>query len=203
MAVPRTYLAALAITAVCATVTAASSGTALRRPSPPLPEYGIVPAFTLRDHRGQPLTREDMTGSVWIADFIFTRCAGQCPLMTERMTQLQRQLSGEPDLRLVSFSVDPAHDTPETLAAYARRSGAGPRWRFATGPMDAVRALVQDGFRLGMSEEGTEAEPITHSVRLVLVDRQGRIRGYYDAMEESAVARLTEDARRLLKEPRG
>jgi cytochrome oxidase Cu insertion factor (SCO1/SenC/PrrC family) len=202
MAQPRTYLAALGLVATCAAVTASSSRAVLRRP-PPLPEHGTVPAFSLTDHHGQPLTRERLDGSVWVADFIFTRCAGQCPLLTERMAQLQRQLGGERDLRLVSFSVDPGHDTPEVLAAHARRTGAGPGWWWVTGAPEAIRALIQEGFRLGIREEGTEEEPITHSVRLVLVDRQGRIRGYYDALEAEAVARLADDARQLLREPRG
>ena len=103
-------------------------------------------------------------------------------------------------MQLVSFTVDPDHDTPSVLASYASHYGAQPgRWRFVTGRREAISALAQDGFRLGVGEaEGTPAEPITHSVRLVLIDQQGRLRGYYDATDPEAVNRLTRDVKRLL-----
>jgi len=166
-----------------------------------LPDVGPVPAFSLTDAQGRAVTRLDLAGSVWIADFIFTRCAGQCPLLSGRMARLQEALAGAPGVQLVSFTVDPAYDTPEVLAAYARRYGADAgRWRFLTGEPQAVLALIREGFRLAIAEEGPAEEPITHSIRLVLVDRRGRMRGSYEATDERAMARLQDDARRLLKE---
>lgn len=180
-------------------------GAAVRQPAGvsaavSLPDAGPLPAFALTDQAGAPLTLERLRGSVWIASFVFTRCAGQCPLITSRMAGLQRVLAGEPELHLVSFSVDPAHDTPEILAAYARRLGAWDRWHWATGEPGAVASLARAGFRLGVSEDGTAEEPITHSVRLVLVDRAGHVRGSYDSTEDDAMQRLESDARRLLGE---
>lgn len=164
----------------------------------PLPVYGRVPAFALTDQDGQPVTPAMWQGRVWIADFIFTRCAGQCVMMSSQMTALQRAL---PEVvALVSITVDPDYDTPPVLAAYAARSGADTtRWRFLTGPREAIYALAHDGFRLSVAAEGgTPQEPILHSVRLVLVDGDGQIRGYYDATETDAVARLARDAQQLL-----
>jgi protein SCO1/2 len=185
------------------------------RPSSPLPSYGRLPDFSLMDHHDQPLSRATLAGSVWIADFIFTRCAGQCPLMSAQMARLSEALQDVPEVRFISFSVDPAHDTPERLADYASSYGAGgDRWRFVTeaprageagamaggGGSTSIARLARQGFRLGVSADGTEEEPITHSVRLVLIDQHGSIRGYYDATEAQAVAQLQADARRLARE---
>jgi len=164
-----------------------------------LPDYGALPGFLLTDHRRQPISLEQLSGSVWIANFIFTRCAGQCPMMSAQLAALQRSLTDAPDVQFVSFTVDPEHDTPETLADYATHYAANAhRWRLVTGPKEALYALARAGFRLGVGEDGSAVEPITHSVRFVLVDRAGRIRGYYDATDAEAMRRLEQDARRLL-----
>jgi protein SCO1/2 len=162
---------------------------------------GAVPAFSLLDHHQHPISGNDLVGSVWIADFIFTRCAGQCPIMGTQMAKLRDAFQETPGIRLVSFTVDPAYDTPDILSTYARRYHAQDgRWQFVTGDPQAVMELAREGFRLGASDGGTATEPITHSVRLVLVDQQGAIRGYYDATDAEAVARLEYDARQLVRE---
>ena len=171
----------------------------------PLPDYGLLPDFSLTDHQGHPFRRTETAGSVWIADFIFTRCAGQCPLMSTQMAALTTLFrDGEP-VQFVSLTVDPDYDTPTILAAYAHHyRTTSTRWRFVTGDRDAVVALAQQGFHLAVGEaEGTPAEPITHSVRFVLIDQRGHIRGYYDATDPEAVRRLTRDAKRLLERRRG
>lgn len=163
----------------------------------PLPLYGQVTPFVGLDQDARAMTLEALQGAPWIADFIFTRCAGQCPLMSRRMAALQTALADTP-IRFVSFTVDPEYDTPARLAAYATMYGAHPdRWRFVTTEPVEIQRLSQDVFRLPFVNEGTPEEPITHSVRLVLVDQAGRIRGFYDAMDEEAVARLQDDAKRL------
>ena len=158
-----------------------------------------VPDFTLTDQAGRAVTRASLAGSVWVADFIFTRCAGQCPLMSAQMATLQRAFERVPGVQLVSFSVDPEHDTQPVLAAYAAHYAAQtPRWRFLTGSREAVWRLAREGFQLGVGEGGTPAEPIAHSVRLVLVDQTGLIRGTYDATDTAAVQRLREEVDRLV-----
>ena len=162
------------------------------------PEYGILPDFSLIDQQGRPFRRADLSGAVWIASFIFTRCAGQCPLMSAEMGKLQDAFAQTPTIHLLSISVDPEHDRPEVLAAYAQHYGARPgRWRFVTGSRTEIMTLAQEGFRLSVAEGGSPSEPITHSVRLVLIDARGRIRGYYDATDPSVLSRLVDDARRL------
>ena len=190
-------VAGVFLAAACAT-----TALAVDRLTPP-PDYGPLPEFALTDQAGEPVTRATLQGDVWIADFVFTRCAGQCPMMAVQMTTLQKRFSDATDVRLVSFTVDPAHDTPKVLAAYAHHYGAiAPKWRFLTGDREAIWKLAREGFKLGVSEEGTAAEPIVHSIRLVLVDRQAHVRGYYDATDPMAVERLFHDAHRVRSEGR-
>jgi protein SCO1/2 len=170
-------------------------------PRTPLPVRGAVPTFSLTDQDGHAISHEALVGHVWIADFIFTSCPGQCLLMTDQFNALQRTFAGAEGLRFVSFSVDPSHDTPEVLAAYATRHGADPRWRLLTGEREAIFTLCRDGFGLAVDDaSGTTSEPITHSVRLVLVDRTGRMRGTYDATDAQAMGRLRRDVRQLLED---
>lgn len=172
------------------------------RPEPP-PILGELPAFALVDHQGRAVGREELAGAPWIADLVFTRCALACPRMTAAMARLDRRLP-QAGVRLVSVSIDPAHDTPEVLAAYAARHGASPRWRFLTGDPAAVRALARDGFKLGVDEVPGEADPglaIAHSDRFVLVDAAGRVRGYYDPFDPESLARLERDLSALRDEP--
>src|SRR5262249_41634180 len=144
------------------------------------------------------VTLHDLAGRVWVADFIFTSCGGTCPLMTAKMRKLQDVLP--PAIRLVSITVDPARDPPEILAAYAGEHGAAvERWLFLTGDKQSLYDLCVKGFKLPLDESrGTAAEPIAHSTRFVLVDKQGEIRGYYNGTEEEDLMRLAADAQRLL-----
>ena len=167
-------------------------------PKPATPEYGSVPDFTLTERNNRKVSRQDLAGKVWVADFIFTHCAGVCPVMSSNMRKLQDRLPAE--IHLVSFSVDPGNDTPEVLTEYANRYGADrDRWLFLTGDPEVLQKLSINGFKLALdTTNGTEAEPITHSSRYALVDKEGRIRGYYGTEEPDALDRLVEDAKKLL-----
>lgn len=167
-----------------------------------VPRYGRVPAFSLVDQAGRAISPETFNGRLWIADFIFTRCAGQCPMMTMEMARLGKAFQSEPSVILVSFTVDPRYDTPEVLARYAATSGASSdRWVFLTGEDQAIQRLCQEGFHLAMGAEGPPEELITHSRRMVLVDQRGVIRGYYDAAEAHDLMQLRRDVHRLLRHP--
>ena len=162
-----------------------------------LPSYYPLPDFSLTDQTGRPVALHDLAGKVWVADFIFTNCGGTCPVMTEKMRKLQEALP--PDIYLVSFTVDPTRDTPKVLAAYAEEHSADRgRWLFLTGGKEALYDICVKGFKLPLDTEGgTAAEPIAHSTRFVLVDKQGEIRGYYSGIEEQELKRLAADAKRL------
>jgi protein SCO1/2 len=163
---------------------------------PPLPVYGQVPDFQLTSQTSEPFDRKALDGKVWVADFIFTHCSGPCPRLSAQMRRVQTAVTELPDVRLVSFSVDPERDTPAVLAEYAARYHAQPgRWFFLTGDRKTLDALDRRAFMLG-NVDGT----LEHSTRFVLVDRQGKIRGYYGTDQDDPTARLIVDIRRLARE---
>lgn len=163
-----------------------------------------VPDFSLIERSGRKASLTDLRGKVWIADFIYTQCTDTCPLQTANMAKLQQQWSGEPDLRLVSFSVDPEHDTPQVLARYAKRFNAdAQRWLFLTGNKDQITGLVEDGFHqplaAAQSRQGHKSV-MFHSPRFILVDRAAQIRGSYDSNDRQSMERLKRDMADLLSE---
>jgi protein SCO1/2 len=160
-----------------------------------------LPDFELHNRDGAAVTLTSLRGEPFIAGFIFTRCGGVCPRITEQMIRLQTLVQHPNLLRRVSFTVDPEYDTPEVLAAYARDHGIrDDRWLFLTGDPAGMRSLVHDGFKLAVEKSGTAEEPIVHSTRLVLVDRRGRVRGYYEAFDEEAIGELLSDLRAVMRE---
>ncbi len=159
----------------------------------PLPVLGQVPEFQLVDQAGQPFDSRSLNGHVWVANFIYTTCTGPCPMMSSQMHLVQVSTAGSPDVKLVSFTVDPAHDTPTVLAAYAKHFKYDPsRWHFLTGGMDRLNDIGLRGFKLN-SVDGH----LSHSTRFVLVDRKQRIRGYYLSAEDGFLPRLVHDVRQL------
>src|SRR5262245_11541971 len=165
---------------------------------PELTRFYPLPDFSLTDQTEKTVTLADLKGKVWVADFIFTNCGGTCPMMTEKMLKLQQGLPAQ--IQMVSITVDPDRDTPRALAAYAAEHGATrTRWLFLTGDKQSLYDLCVKGFKLPLDESGgTTAEPIAHSTRFVLVDKQGEIRGYYTGTEEQDLMRLAADAKQLL-----
>ena len=108
-----------------------------------LPDYGQVPAFTMTDSSGRPFQGSALAGKVWIADFIYTSCPAACPMMSSKMSGIHKRLAGQPDVRIVSFSVDPVHDTPAALKQFGSRyGGATDDWIFLTGTPDTVHRLA-------------------------------------------------------------
>jgi cytochrome oxidase Cu insertion factor (SCO1/SenC/PrrC family) len=162
--------------------------------------YGVLPSFELVNQDAQPFGSAQLAGKIWIADFIFTSCPGPCPIISSRMSELQRPLE-KTDIHLVSFTVDPEKDTPEVLRGYAEKLHAQPkRWDFLTGSRAAIYELTRDGFKLAVSDGSDEAGMPVHSTRVVLVDRRGAIRGYYDALAPDTVTKLLADANHLFRE---
>ncbi|MDQ6765650.1 MAG: SCO family protein [Verrucomicrobiota bacterium] len=165
-----------------------------------LESLGTVPPFELINQHGQPFGSAELQGKIWIADFVFTSCKGPCPIISSRMSELQRPLE-KSDVHLVSFTVDPQTDTPAVLLDYSERLHARPgRWDFLTGPAETIYRLTRDGFKLAISDGADELGVPVHSTRAVLVDRRGTIRGYYDITAPDGVTTLLADASHLLRE---
>jgi protein SCO1/2 len=165
-----------------------------------LQKYWTLPDFTLTERHGQPLHLSDLAGKVWVADFFYTTCPGPCPLLTSHLGEVQKALGFNPEVRLVSITVDPETDTAAVLTAYAKKYDAGPNWFFCTGDKQAITSLAHDGFKLPIAEGTPGGGPVTHSTRLVLVDKSGTVRGFYEGATGDGVQALVHDARRLLDE---
>ena len=166
----------------------------------PLPKYWLIPDFKLTERSGVPFDSTSLKGKVWVADFFFASCPGVCLLLTARMAEVHRQFAGEDGVRFVSITTDPVADTPVALQQYAARFQADTRWLFLTGEKDYIWNLCQTGFKLAVAESPKSVEPITHSSRLVLVDKTGTIRGTFEGVGEEGPKRIIEAIRRLLAE---
>lgn len=158
-----------------------------------------VTDFALTERYEQTVTLADLKGKVWVADFFYSSCPGPCPMLSSRLSDVQKAIGADDRVRLVSISTDPEKDTPGVLRQYAEKFQAGERWLFLTGPKAATHDLARNGFKLPFAEDPTAAEPITHSTRLILVDQSGAIRGLYEGAGEEGPDRLLRDLRRLLK----
>lgn len=185
----------------------------VRKLPPPPPVFQTLPDFTLTADDGQPFSRHQLDGKVWVADFVFTRCAGACPLLSQKMEKIQRRTRnlGPSAFQQVSFSVDPENDTPAALYAYARRFHANPRgWHFLTGPMPEVQAAITGAFKIYFGHERPAGQvqkeqdksffDLVHGEQLVVVDQRARIRGYYEA-NDAGIDQLVADVALLVNAP--
>ena len=201
---PPRHLLDRALWAVLAVVLVAvmAAGVLGSRPkTASLPFLGTLPEFSLVERSGRSVGSKDLRGGIWIADFIFTRCSGICPVLSSAMAKLEKRIGTDARVRFVSFSVDPAHDTPEVLRSYAQGYQASPRWLFLTGERAELYKLIQSGFRLAVGDtpegKASEGELVTHSDRMVLVDGALRIRGYYHGTDERDLEALLRDLKSL------
>ncbi len=161
-----------------------------------LPVYKTLDPFTLTNQAGAEVTLEDYKGSIWVADVIFTRCPGPCAEMTRRMKSLQDVLAGQEDVRLVSLTTDPDFDTPEVMRRYALTFDANlDQWDFLTGPKPEMKKvleknLMQTGIEKDEEHRESENDLFIHSTMMVLIDKEGRIRGTFETLKPEALVQL-------------
>lgn len=161
-----------------------------------------VPEFNLIDSRGDVFRSEEMKGKIWVVSFFYSDCPGPCLILNHRIAELQRELEDIP-IRFVSITANPEVDTPEKLAEYASNYEPLPGWHFLTGDAEKITRLAQEGFRVvaGMTNSDPDAEhKIVHSDRLILIDAQGEIRGYYSALDEVKMAMFKRKVKQLVEE---
>ena len=162
--------------------------------APVLWDPEMVGDFQLLDQAGHPVTRESLLGTPWIANFIFTRCNLQCPATCRKIMDLNQRLQNV-EVRLVTITVDPEHDSVPFMAEYASIYQATPdRWIFATGEPENVWQLIREGFKVSAWENvGTQRVPgmeFAHDNHLIHIDSEGRIRGRYDSGSEAELTTL-------------
>jgi protein SCO1/2 len=159
-----------------------------------IPVLHDLPDFSLVRDDGSSLTKKDLLGKVWLASFLFTSCPDVCPAMVGKIQMLQQTLP-EGTLQ-VSVTVDPDRDRPDALARYAKFNHRIPgKWILATGEWQAISDLALKGFYLGGGERKL------HSPRFALVDRLGRLRGYYDSRSGNEMTKVLKDVAEVLAEP--
>lgn len=174
----------------------------ITEPSRIIPVLGTVPEFTLTDQGGKPFGTSDLKGKIYVVDLIFTNCAGTCPMLTVEMANLQKSLKKTTDVHLVSISVDPNNDSPEVLADYAKKYNADLKnWHFLTGKVSTIYTVAKDGFKMSVDSVSDDVmNPILHSERFALVDKQGRIRAFYTGTEPESKGKLLTDIGDLMRE---
>lgn len=170
------------------------------QPPTPMEKLALVPDFKLTDQTGSLFGSENLKGKIWVANFIFTRCKGPCPLISTRMADLHTKLKKtKGGVNLVSFTVDPEYDTPSVLSKYGELLGADPSsWKFLTGNSTDLNTIVVKGLLQPLSKEpdGTPA----HSQRFVIVDGDGWIRGFRNGEDPEVLQKLMVDIGELLRE---
>lgn len=170
-----------------------------------LPVFGIIPNFKLTNQTGDIVTDTDMHGSVWLADIIFTRCAGPCPIMSQKMADMQNSIPNDWPVKFVTLTTDPKFDTPEVLNRYAKRFNAdNNRWHFLTGPMKEISKLAMDGLKLtalpkAASDQTDPNDLFIHATIFVLVDSNGRTRAVFESDDENVSSKIRAAIGKLLQ----
>lgn len=169
--------------------------------------FHSIPNWKLTDENGKDFLGESLKGKIYVADFFFTRCETICPKMSTELTRVQDTFSQNEDVQLASFSVDPTHDTPEMLRVYAKKYDAkAGKWHFLTGTKSQIYPLAIKGYFIPVADASeydkavkTPDETFIHSEKLILVDKEGHIRGFYDGTDKKDVDRLILEIRVLVK----
>lgn len=163
--------------------------------------YHTIPDFSLINQNGEAVTQNDLKGKIYVADFFFVTCPTICPKMTTHMLELQKHFYDIKDFHLVSYTVNPEHDSVEVLKNYAENIRAiDSLWDFVTGPKDEIYELGYKGYMVNAMEDEMAEGGFLHSQWLVLVDKKGRIRGYFDGTSTSETNNLMDAIEILFKE---
>ncbi len=172
----------------------------------PPPVLFPVSDFALTNQAGAVITRSNLLGKVWLADIIFTRCAGPCPEMTRRMAELQSAIPPQAPVAFVTLTTDPLFDTPKVMQAYSRRFGAQPgRWHFLTGTPRQIADLAVQGLKLTVvdKEESKQVDPndlFIHSTIFVVVDKRGQARAVLESDELALKVKALDLIQQLIDE---
>ena len=165
-------------------------------------EVHTIPQFSFVNQNGDSVTLDDLKGKVYVANFFFTSCPSTCPPMMKQLKRVQKQFKGNANFRIISHTVDPKRDTVATLRTYADNHGVKDGfWHLVTGKKKPLYLMARNGYDVA-SLEGQDGSPagFVHSSKVILIDRNQRIRGYYDGTKESQVDELIKDIKFLLEQ---
>ncbi|HET6992569.1 MAG TPA: SCO family protein [Bacteroidia bacterium] len=163
--------------------------------------YHVIPDVQLIAQNGKSFSTSSVKEKITLSDFFFASCQGTCPRMTSQLTRVQAAFPNNPDFKIVSYTVDPARDSAQSLQAYAEHFKADTsQWKFVTGPKKSLYDLARYGFYLPVQPGTGDSEDFIHSDQLILSDRNMHIRGYYSGTDSAAVDSLISDIKILLQE---
>jgi protein SCO1 len=164
--------------------------------------YQTIPAFTFVNQYGDSTGSKNLQNDIYVADFFFTSCPSICPIMQRNMLNVYKAFKDSADVKIVSFTIDPRHDTVPVLKKYADKLGVtGNTWWFLRGDKDKVYDMAAKNFLVSVSQDSTVAGGYVHQGYFVLVDKQKRVRGAYDGTNMQQVNQLIEDIKTLKAEP--
>jgi len=163
-----------------------------------------IGSFSFTDQTNQAYGLKDVKGKVFVAEYFFTNCGTICPKMTAQMERVQQRFNGNNELKILSFTVDPTNDTVARMAEYAKLHKANNKqWHFLTGTQEELYRIARRYFFIlkpaEVKNQGDVGSDFIHTNNFVLVDKQQRIRGYYDGTSEKEVDQLMKDIERLLE----
>ncbi|MCF2443506.1 SCO family protein [Dyadobacter sp. CY345] len=163
--------------------------------------YPVIPDFSFTNQDGQTVTQSDFANQVYVADFFFVTCPTICPIMKKNMLTVYKEFKDNPDVKILSHTIDPEHDTPDVLKKYATDLGVtGSMWQFVTGDREKIYDIGQKHYMVSAMEDSSQAGGYIHSGAFVLIDKDRHIRGMYDGTTEEGTKKLKEDLKILLKE---
>jgi protein SCO1/2 len=161
-----------------------------------------ITSFALLNQDGMAVSDKDVEGKILIVDFFFTHCPSICPKMTNNLKLIRDSFKNDTTVLINSFSIDPERDSSKRLAEYARKFNVSSNgWNFLTGSKQEIYRVARKGYYITATDGDGGPEDFIHSDKLVLVDKKGRIRGYYEGVEPSAMPQIINDIRKLKKEP--
>ena len=164
-------------------------------------KYHRIDDFSMTNQNKENITHLDYDDHIYVADFFFTTCPSICPIMTENMVYLQTLLKDLPEIKLISFSVTPDIDTPEVLKAYSQKKGVkDSQWNLLTGDKKEIYNLARKSYLVVQEDGNGDEHDMIHTENFVLVDKQRRIRGYYDGTQRENMDHILSDIYILLKE---
>lgn len=164
-------------------------------------EYPRIPDYAFVNHKNQPFTQKQMEGKIYVADFFFTTCPTICPVMKSNMITVLERFKDNPQVGILSHTIDPEHDTPAVLGKYADDLGLkGDMWQFVTGDREKIYDIGQKHYMVSAMTDPDEPGGFIHSGSFVLVDKDRYVRGIYDGTSKESTAKLIQDMAVLLKE---
>ncbi|MCF2518507.1 SCO family protein [Dyadobacter sp. CY351] len=163
--------------------------------------YNTIPAFSFVNQEGDTVSEKIVEGKIYVADFFFTTCPTICPVMKRQMIKVYNQYKGNPQVMILSHSIDPDHDTPQVLKKFASDLGIeGNQWQFLTGNKEKIFEIGQTNYLVTAKEDKTADGGYIHGGAFILIDKDKRVRGMYDGTTEEGTQKLIADMKILLDE---